>query len=332
MQASKQVLFLALCHLSLSATCSNDGKDYTYKEEVASDTRTISWSGCPNHFYGTGMNPNSPVKGSTVYKVPEKPMLQPSGTTIDLSEQGGPIGITFAGEQVYSPYGGMKYGKTKDYATTAVANEGDTFDMCGGHSSSSTQVSYHIHMPPSCLLRQLGAKDTEHSPQIGWAFDGFPIYGPRGTGGRLMQKCSIDKTTPCLDECGGIESDYDGYKYRYHLMGPYNNGKDCKNPNSNMNPLSATEWAKYYPHSPICFRGCAPSGVTSLSFSKLVTCSGSATNGYTTASAAKTQLAINPEPVCTTYVGTKKEFGAASSLLPSFLYSVLALVLGCLLA
>jgi len=52
-------------------------------------------------------------------------------------------------------------------------------------------------------LLQLGATDSTHSPQIGWAVDGFPVYGPRGFGGKMMKICSIDSSTPCLDACGG---------------------------------------------------------------------------------------------------------------------------------
>eukprot|EP00462_Mataza_sp_D1_P011412 CAMPEP_0175165612 /NCGR_PEP_ID=MMETSP0087-20121206/27193_1 /TAXON_ID=136419 /ORGANISM="Unknown Unknown, Strain D1" /LENGTH=320 /DNA_ID=CAMNT_0016455029 /DNA_START=70 /DNA_END=1032 /DNA_ORIENTATION=+ len=296
-----------------AATCANTGADYTYTETVDGTTRTIVWSGCPNHFYGTGMNPNSPVKGSTTYKIPKSPMLQPAGTTVDLSAQGGAIGLTFAGEQIYSPYGGAKYGATTNYATTAVKNEGDTFDMCGGHSSSNTQVSYHIHIPPSCLLRQLSAQDNAHSPQIGWAFDGFPVYGPRGASGKMMKKCTIDSTAPCLDECGGIASAYEGYNYRYHIQGPYNNGTDCSNPNSQMKPLDATVWTSYYPHSPICFRGCIPSGVTGLTFNKLIACSGSATAGSSSPKAAQAALAVNDKPVCSSYAGAGKFFSSAPS-------------------
>ena len=27
--------------------------------------------------------------------------------------------------------------------------------------------------------------------QVGWSLDGFPVYGPRGPGGTLMQTCTI---------------------------------------------------------------------------------------------------------------------------------------------
>jgi hypothetical protein len=49
--------------------------------------------------------------------------------------------------------------------------------------------AYHYHTQPPLLRAQLGDTGAEHSPILGWAFDGNPIYGPyaysntNGTGG-----------------------------------------------------------------------------------------------------------------------------------------------------
>ena len=74
---------------------------------------------------------------------------------------------------IFSPFAGGS--AAVDYASSATAAEGDTFDECGGHSSTSPAASYHIHIPPSCLLSQLGQAESTASPQIGWAMDGFPV-------------------------------------------------------------------------------------------------------------------------------------------------------------
>ena len=112
----------------------------------------------------------------------------------------------------------------------------------------------------TCLLDQLGATPSQHSPQIGWALDGFPVYGPRGPGGVLMKTCmdmagdvgpdgSVYRThrpdqedsngMPCLDPCGGREGTdpNDGYTYRYYVLGEYNDGASCVDP---LEPLAAT--------------------------------------------------------------------------------------------
>ena len=76
---------------------------------------------------------------------------------------------------IFSSFAGPNVGAATDYSLSATYIEGDTFDECGGHSSTSSSASYHIHVPPSCLLTQLGQTDSAHSPQIGWALDGFPV-------------------------------------------------------------------------------------------------------------------------------------------------------------
>jgi uncharacterized protein (TIGR03437 family) len=78
----------------------------------------------------------------------------------------------------------------------AYYGEFQTFDKCYGHQPGNGQ--YHHHVQPVCLRAQLednlvavssGRTGTvyreksapwKHSPILGWAFDGYPIYGPYG--------------------------------------------------------------------------------------------------------------------------------------------------------
>lgn len=78
----------------------------------------------------------------------------------------------------------------------AYFGERDTFDACLAHQPGQGQ--YHNHIQPVCLRAQLddnletvasgrtGATYREmssgwkHSPILGWALDGYPIYGPYG--------------------------------------------------------------------------------------------------------------------------------------------------------
>jgi hypothetical protein len=49
---------------------------------------------------------------------------------------------------------------------------------------------------PACLQNQLlaaGAAVADHSPQLGWALDGFPVYGPVGAKGTGFYRCLIHK-------------------------------------------------------------------------------------------------------------------------------------------
>jgi uncharacterized protein (TIGR03437 family) len=78
----------------------------------------------------------------------------------------------------------------------AAFGEIQTFDSCEGHQPGSG--TYHYHVNPTCLRAALGDNivvvknsrigatyqeaimNLKHSPILGWANDGYPIYGPYG--------------------------------------------------------------------------------------------------------------------------------------------------------
>jgi len=259
-------------------------------------------NGCPNHPYKV-LNPTTPYGTPTTFNVPLLPSITSAALTSttgskDLSAQGGGVGVLFNGALVFSAYGGPQYGQTTSYTNTAAYAEGYSFDQCGCHASTSNSVSYHCHVPPSCLLQQLGQTDTAHSPQIGWMADGFPLYGPRGKDGRLLQSCAVAGLTygtdTCVDSCNGHGAATgggpcwvnDGFTYRYYLLGFYDNGLGCTAPTS-----YGSSSALYYPMTPLCLRGC---GSTTFQNQALISsCSGTTTSGTTTTTGAKTGLPVN---------------------------------------
>lgn len=94
-----------------------------------------------------------------------------------------------------------------------------------------------------------------------------------------MKRCSVSGQTygaaVCTDECAGYYSadgSIDQYVYRYYTLGIYNDG------NSANNPGCPSPGEEYYPQSPMCYRGCCPSGMTCDS--DVATCSGTFSNGY----------------------------------------------------
>lgn len=95
--------------------------------------------------------------------------------------------------------GGPPAGGSGDgiWTRNAAYGEAETFDSCNGHQPQTGM--YHHHINPVCLRAQLndnlvpvylngrvGSQYAEasvnlhHSPILGWAFDGYPIYGPYG--------------------------------------------------------------------------------------------------------------------------------------------------------
>eukprot|EP01001_Neometanema_parovale_P007073 NODE_3396_length_1226_cov_97.430644_g3222_i0.p1 GENE.NODE_3396_length_1226_cov_97.430644_g3222_i0~~NODE_3396_length_1226_cov_97.430644_g3222_i0.p1 ORF type:complete len:381 (+),score=119.68 NODE_3396_length_1226_cov_97.430644_g3222_i0:61-1143(+) len=287
--------------MATSSKCNTDGSSYSYSESLSTSAgvRTIKVNGCPNHKQ-FNFNPNYAFMESLTYTIPSSPMLDTTAPTA-LNTQGGAIGITYSGGMVFSAYGGPTYGAVSNYSNSAIPNEGDTFDACGGHSSQTTSASYHYHVPPTCLLRQLNDTNGTNgnpSPQVGWAADGFPIYGPRGPGGVMMQQCTLNgNVAPCTDACGGYQNETgDGYKYRYYIMGEYNDG-NATNTSAPVSPLAS---ASYYPFTPICLNGCCPASLYPCKFGNMAinNCSSNAVNGTVTAAtpAFPTGLPINALP------------------------------------
>jgi hypothetical protein len=191
--------------------------------------------------------------------------------------------------------------------------------MCGAHSNGNSGVGlYHQHVPPSCLLNQLGATDNTASPMLGYMVDGFPVYGPRGPNGVYMKRCSeptADKTY-CLDQCGGFYDASqtiwaDGFVYRYFILGPYNSQTETCDIDKyharwvgNFKTCGYDNYLKtFYPFTPLCLRGCIPADAPQSSASAyLKSCASltTTTPGYVSVNAlpaARQALATYTKPV-----------------------------------
>lgn len=160
-------------------------------------------------------NPNGISEQSITFEVPLNPRR-----TAQPSCVGGEVGI-------------LKSGVASFNAVDAGGRDAEAYetqDRCDGHPQNSGL--YHYHAVSSCVLAKLDS-GTGQSKLVGWAFDGFGIYGPRGADGQTL-------TNAELDECHGITSKvvFNGKKQRiYHYV--------------------ATD---EYPYAVGCFRG--TSGVT----------------------------------------------------------------------
>jgi hypothetical protein len=112
----------------------------------------------------------------------------------------GAIGILLTGSVLFSALDAP--------GRDAVAHE--TQDKCQGHPQQSGV--YHYHSLSSCLADD--RTSDGHSRLMGYALDGFGIYGRRGEGGKTL-------TSADLDECHGHTHriDWDGKSvtmYHYH--------------------------------------------------------------------------------------------------------------------
>ena len=76
----------------------------------------------------------------------------------------GPIGLAVNGVVFFNPF---------DMGNTDATN---MMDRCCGHPNQMNQ--YHYHKYPICLNSPWAEDGAGHSPVIGFAFDGYPVYGP----------------------------------------------------------------------------------------------------------------------------------------------------------
>lgn len=153
--------------------------------------------------YQYDRNPNSIAAQSDRYSLPRRPQKASSPHCLTP----GPIGFARNGVAIFDALDA----EDRD----AVAHE--VQDSCGGHPQM--QSVYHYHSIPSCLTA--GESARKPSGQVGYALDGYPIYGPRGAGGKLL-------TNDDLDACHGQTSrvKFEGrwqriYHYNATLEFPY---------------------------------------------------------------------------------------------------------------
>jgi YHYH protein/Secretion system C-terminal sorting domain len=130
-------------------------------------------------------NPNVPSNQNFVYKITRNPQPETGAkTAVGM----GHIGVLKNGVSLFNVYDGYWWDSTTNawnsapsmthhtWNRNALKFEYPSFDNCIGHPQQ--QGEYHHHVSPKCLYDQTDS--THHSPLIGYAFDGYPIYGAYG--------------------------------------------------------------------------------------------------------------------------------------------------------
>jgi hypothetical protein len=131
--------------------------------------------------YQVDRNPNSISEQSITVELPLTPKVASSPSCV-----GGEVGILKSGVALFNSIdaGGRDAGAY------------EVQDDCDGHPQ--VQGLYHYHSVSTCVLAALDT-GTGQSKLVGYAFDGFGIYGPRDAHGNEL-------TNADLDECHGITS------------------------------------------------------------------------------------------------------------------------------
>lgn len=147
--------------------------------------------------------PNFPSNTAVIYRIPRTPVIPATKTSTGL----GVTGRMVNGVSIFDSRDAFSYSNANGTDATPTNgitgdgiwnrdgyhNEGVTFDPALAHQAGN---NYHYHAQPIALRYQLGdhvdynattnrytestAPVTKHSPILGWAADGLPIYGPYG--------------------------------------------------------------------------------------------------------------------------------------------------------
>lgn len=164
----------------------------------------------PDHEKMTGIvGTNEQVPVPADYAAPV--LLSPTLGTTPLTRDAA-LGVAVNGVPIYDYTGG---GEMSEADLSHHQAEHDTLqtkqlDVCGGHAGRGDD--YHYHVKPTCMIDQMANAGDE--PIIGWAFDGFPIYGDNNPDGSVISEGA-------LGVCNGQIDDTFGYRYHTSAEAPY---------------------------------------------------------------------------------------------------------------
>jgi hypothetical protein len=248
------------------------------KVQYSSNFAYITCTGVPS--YATGPfqdgNPSQASTQNAIFKMPLNPVIN-SGTKTATTP--GNIGIFINGVALFDWRDGVAWNNTtgalcggpgnpmcpggmgavSDWNRDAILAEKAGFDCAKGHPAMG---NYHHHQNPTAFKLDLNVvstvcnlydadglyklDSTKHSPLIGFAYDGFPIYGAYGyknvdgTGAITRMKSSYSlKTATTRTNGPAVNTTYpngyfkEDYEYIANTASDYldqYNGRICKTP------------------------------------------------------------------------------------------------------
>lgn len=176
--------------------------------------RVIRGNGLPDHPTGTypvsrkddaykfDRNPNSIKSAKVLLQLDANPKVAKTPSCVPM----GMIGFALTGAKIFNALDAR--------GDDAPAHE--IQDRCNGHPEHTGE--YHYHNQPPCMS-DAHSGPNGHSDLIGYALDGFGMFGPQEASGRIL-------TTNDLDACHGHTGPvlWDGKvvtMYHYHFTADY---------------------------------------------------------------------------------------------------------------
>ncbi|NBX28750.1 MAG: YHYH protein, partial [Chitinophagia bacterium] len=261
------------------------GNSTAIQDAVPANVQTVQYSATSVYISTTGIpayvtgpfldgNPSLASNQNAIFKIPLNP-TQNTGTPTPTT--GGNIGIFINGVALFDYRDGVSWNNAQQklcggpiqppcmgdglWNRDAVVAERVGFDCAKGHPAMG---NYHHHQNPSAFKLDLNVISTvcnlydadglyvidssKHAPLIGYAYDGFPIYGAYayknldGTGGIVRMKSSYRlKTMTTRTNGPAVNSTYPLglFKEDYEYIAPTtgqtdyldaHNGRICKTP------------------------------------------------------------------------------------------------------
>lgn len=203
---------------------------HSFTITVQGDHRVFTGNDLPDHPTGTfpvsptddayvvDRNPNSIQEQSITLTLPANPVAAAQAGCV-----GGEVGIMLSGVVIFSAFDAE--------GRDAPAHE--VQDECDGHPQASG--FYHYHSLSDCLVDTTAG----HSALMGYAFDGFGMYGYYGENGSEV-------TNSDLDDCHGHTHiiEWDGQQvemYHYHATHEFPYVVGCFKGTPSVRALSADE-------------------------------------------------------------------------------------------
>ncbi len=145
----------------------------------------VEAAGVPSYNVGPFRNSTYAADLDATFKIPRNPVEDTTGNN-EIAAGTGPIGVLVNGVVIFS------FSDARSYNNQGIWNQdANVFEFLGFDNSLGHPVAigdgqpnelrpgrYHHHQNPIALRAQLGDDGSAHSPILGFAFDGFPIYGP----------------------------------------------------------------------------------------------------------------------------------------------------------
>lgn len=255
--------------------------------EYSANWSYISTNGIPSYITGPFLdgNPSLATDQDAIYKISLNPIVN-GGTLTETTP--GNVGVFINGVSLFDYRDGVAWNATtnspcggpgnppcpggpaasQDWNRDAIPAEKDGFDCSKGHPANG---NYHHHQNPSAFNLDLSVisnicdlyladglyviDSTVHSPLIGFAYDGFPIYGAYGyantdgTGGitRIksgysLRNITVRNTSPTgtsVSSGPGVDATYflgyfrEDYEFVANTNSDYldeHNGRYCETP------------------------------------------------------------------------------------------------------